>query len=71
MKSTNVFAALLVVFALAAALAVRGHGQTQYTIQMVVGDVKIISGGKTAAAAVDGVLAGGDTIVTGGNSMAD
>lgn len=71
MKPINVFAALLVVIVLTAALAVRGHGQTQYTIQMVVGDVKIISGGKTAAAAVDGVLAGGDTIVTGGNSMAD
>jgi ferric-dicitrate binding protein FerR (iron transport regulator) len=71
MKRTNACTALLVALALAAALAVRGHGQTQYSIQMVVGDVKIISGGKTAAAAVDRALAGGDTIVTGYDSMAD
>ncbi len=71
MNRINVFTAFLVALVLAAAVAVRGYGRTQYTIQMVVGDVNIISGGKTSVAAMDGILAGGDTIVTGGNSMAD
>ncbi len=71
MKQINAFTALLLALALAAVLAVQGQGQTQYTIQMVVGDVKIISGGTTSAAAVDRALSGGETIVTGNNSMAD
>ncbi len=71
MKRINIVAALLLALAFAAAMAVRSHGQTQYVIQMVVGDVKIMSGGTKSTAAVDGALAGGDTIITGKNSMAD
>lgn len=71
MKRMKQSAALLIALPLALMLTGRGHGQTPYTIQMVVGDVKIVSGGKTAAAAVDRVLGGGDTIVTGKNAMAD
>lgn len=71
MKRMNNGAALLVALVLAAAMAAPGYGQAQYAIQMLVGDVQIISGGKTAAAAMDRVLAGGDTIVTGKNSMVD
>ena len=47
------------------------HGREGYTIIMMVGDVKIIAGGAARAAAVNDVLGGGETIVTGDNSMAD
>lgn len=46
-------------------------GQPAYMVQAVVGDVKIIAGGVTKAAAEGQALGGGDTIVTGRNSMAD
>lgn len=71
MKRINACAVLLIASALAAAAAVPGYGQAKYTIEMVVGEVKIVSGGAASAAAVDRALAGGDVIVTGKNSMAD
>jgi hypothetical protein len=71
MKRMKQSAALLIALPLALMLTVRGHGETSYSIQMVVGDVRVISGGKTTAAAVDRVLSGGDTIVTGKNALAD
>ena len=71
MKRMITGAALLVALPLALMMTVSGHAATQYSIQMIVGDVKIISGGKTSAAAVDRVLGDGDTVVTGKNSLAD
>jgi hypothetical protein len=71
MKRIKPGPALLVALALVFAMATGGNAAAQYTIQMVVGDVKVISGGKTTAAAVDRVLSAGDTIVTGKSSMAD
>ncbi|MBN2077780.1 MAG: FecR domain-containing protein [Spirochaetes bacterium] len=71
MKRTTAFAAVLVACACALMMSARGYGETPYAIKMFAGDVKIISGGKASAAAVDRVLADGDTIVTGKNSLAD
>ena len=71
MKRKIPSAVLLVTLPFFLMMTARGHAATQYTIQMVVGDVKVISGGKTTAAAVDRVLADGDTVVTGKNSLAD
>lgn len=71
MKPTTTFAAVLAGCACAVIITARGYGETTYAIKMFAGDVKIISGGKTSAAAVDRVLADGDTIVTGRNSMTD
>jgi hypothetical protein len=71
MKRMKQSAALLITLPLAVMMIAQAHAQTPYTMQMVVGDVKIISGGRTAAAAVDRTLAGGDIIVTGKNAMAD
>lgn len=48
-----------------------GGGQPAYLVQAVVGDVKVIAGGVTKAAAEGQALGGGDTVVTGRNSMAD
>ncbi|MBN2161142.1 MAG: FecR domain-containing protein [Spirochaetes bacterium] len=42
-----------------------------YKIIMMVGDVKIESGGATATAAVNQVLEGGEVIITGAGSIAD
>lgn len=52
-------------------LAAQGHAKGPYRIIMVVGDVKVVSGGATVSAAVDRDLDGGETIVTGPGSMAD
>jgi hypothetical protein len=46
-------------------------GQPAYQVQAVVGDVKIIAGGAAKPAAEGQSLGGGDTVVTGKNSMAD
>ena len=46
-------------------------GQPAYQVQAVVGDVKIIAGGVSKTAAEGQALGGGDTVVTGRNSMAD
>lgn len=46
-------------------------GQQAYMVQAIVGDVKIVAGGATKAAAEGLALGGGDTVVTGRNSMAD
>lgn len=47
------------------------RGKDAYRILMVLGDVKIIAGGRTHAATVNENLSGGETISTGVNSMAD
>ncbi len=60
--------------AAAAALILIPHAdgaQPAYQVQAVVGDVKIISGGSESPAAEGRTLGGGETIVTGKNSMAD
>ena len=47
------------------------YGKGAYKLVMMVGNVKIIAAGKTHAATVNENLSGGETIVTGSNSMAD
>ncbi len=46
-------------------------GQAAYQVQVVVGDVNIVTGGSTKAATEGQALVGGDTVITGRNSMAD
>ncbi|TFH41857.1 MAG: hypothetical protein E4G96_04670 [Chrysiogenales bacterium] len=67
MRTLRAVAALLIV----SLAALPGRGEEAGTIRMVLGVVTIESGGASRAAAVNDRLAGGETIVTGPNSMAD
>ncbi len=67
MRTLRAVAALLIV----SLAALPGRGEEAGTIRMVLGVVTIESGGASRAAAVNDRLAGGETIMTGPNSMAD
>lgn len=62
---------LLITLPLLIMAAAQARGEARYTVAMVVGDVKIVTAGKTSAAAPDMPLSGGETILTGRGAMAD
>lgn len=71
MKTMQHIIITLIALPLLFGVTLRAQGQGAYRVEMVVGDVKIISGSATRAAKVEETLGGTETIVTGKGSMAD
>ena len=71
MKPAKYATIALIIMTLLVIMLPAGHGADTYLIRAAVGDVKVIVDGKAHTAAASENLAGGETIVTGNNSMAD